>query len=81
MAFVPKMRAAFPSKKYCRRALSETVISVAEGKLSCHASGCRLLTQRRQASSSGLNCKANWSRAESSAVTSRLVSGRVTSSY
>ena len=39
----------FPRRKYCRRALIETVFSVAKRKLSCRAPGRCLLTQRRQA--------------------------------
>jgi len=38
-----------PWRKYRRRALIETVFSVAKGKLSCRAPGRCLLTQRRQA--------------------------------
>jgi len=43
------MRGRFPRKQYCRRALIETVFSVAKRKLSSRAPGCCLLTQRRQA--------------------------------
>ena len=49
-----QMRADFPRKKYCRRALIETVFSVAKRKLSCRAPGRCLLTQRRQALLLGL---------------------------
>jgi hypothetical protein len=49
-----QMRADFPRQKYCRRALIETVFSVAKRKLSCRAPGRCLLTQRRQALLLGL---------------------------
>jgi Transposase DDE domain/Transposase domain (DUF772) len=49
-----EMRNHFPRQKYCRRALIETVFSVAKRKLSCRAPGRRLLTQRRQALLLGL---------------------------
>lgn len=49
-----QMRADFPRKKYCRRALIETVFSVAKRKLSCRAPGRCLVTQRRQALLLGL---------------------------
>jgi len=42
-----QMRADFPRQKCCRRALIETVFSVAKRKLSCRAPGRCLLTQRR----------------------------------
>jgi Transposase DDE domain len=49
-----QMRNHFPRQKYCRRALIETVFSVAKRKLSCRAPGRCLLTQRRQALLLGL---------------------------
>ena len=49
-----QMRHDFPSRKYCRRALIETVFSVAKRKPSCRAPGRCLLTQRRQALLLGL---------------------------
>jgi len=49
-----QMRPDFPSRKYCRRALIETVCSVAKRKLSCRAPGRCLITQRRQALLLGL---------------------------
>ncbi len=49
-----EMRNHFPRQKYCRRALIETVFSVAKRKLSCRAPGRCLLTQRRQALLLGL---------------------------
>jgi hypothetical protein len=49
-----QMRNHFPRQKYCRRALIETVFSVAKRKLSCRAPGRCLLTQRRQALLVGL---------------------------
>lgn len=48
------MRHDFPRRKYCRRALIETVFSVVKRKLSCRAPGRCLLTQRRQALLLGL---------------------------
>jgi hypothetical protein len=50
-----QMRADFPRKKYCRRALIETVCCVAKRKLSCRAPGRCLLTQRREALLLGLS--------------------------
>ena len=49
-----EMRNHFPRQKYSRRALIETVFSVAKRKLSCRAPGRCLLTQRRQALLLGL---------------------------
>lgn len=49
-----QMRDHFPRHIYCRRALVETVFSVAKRKLSCRAPGRCLLTQRRQALLLGL---------------------------
>lgn len=49
-----EMRDRFPRHIYCRRALVETVFSVAKRKLSCRAPGRCLLTQRRQALLLGL---------------------------
>ena len=49
-----QMRNQFPRRLYCRRALIETVFSVAKRKLSCRAPGRSLLTQRRQALLLGL---------------------------
>ena len=49
-----EMRTNFPRHLYCRRALVETVFSVAKRKLSARAPGRCLLTQRRQALLLGL---------------------------
>jgi hypothetical protein len=49
-----QMRDHFPRRVYGRRALVETVFSVAKRKLSCRAPGRSLLTQRRQALLLGL---------------------------
>src|SRR5262249_41299278 len=43
-----QMRADFPRQKCCRRALIETVFSVAKPNLPCRAPGRCLLTQRRK---------------------------------
>ena len=44
-----QMRANFPSTKYTRRSLIETVFSVAKRKLSCRAPGRTVATQTQQA--------------------------------
>jgi len=50
-----EMRRAFPQRLYCRRALVESIISVAKRKLSARAPGRTLLTQVRQAVLLGLS--------------------------